>query len=119
MISKPNRSFNYVEVAILVTLSTKNLHGYALAQKVSAFTFFGSKEQSEAPKKVTSVYSQLRKMEKLGVVASSWEIVANEKPKRVYSITSDGRNKLGELMVDVSHLVASLLELLEQYRSGM
>ena len=78
-----------VQPAMLAILAKGPLHGYELAKKVGDLTHF----IDEAPD-VSGVYRMLKALESRGMVTSGWDISQGGRPKRLFSITDDGRQCL-------------------------
>jgi len=74
---------------MLAVLARGPLHGYELAKKVSEIPHF----LSEAPD-VSGVYRMLKTLEKRGMVTSDWEMAQGGRPKRLFTITHEGRQCL-------------------------
>ena len=76
-----------VEPALLAFLQSENLHGYALLDKLENIGL-GSINPSV-------VYRKLRDYEAMGLVESGWDEEKSQgPPRRVYSITEDGKQAL-------------------------
>ena len=75
-----------IQPAMLAVLAQGPLHGYELAKKIGEIPHF----LSEAPD-VSGVYRMLKTLEKRGMVTSGWEMTQGERPKRLFTITREGR----------------------------
>ncbi len=82
----------FMEVCLLVLLSGDNSesHGYSLAEKLQSFGF------TEEELNISTLYRTLRHMEQNEWVRSHWESGGQGPQRRVYSITAQGRDALGE-----------------------
>jgi DNA-binding PadR family transcriptional regulator len=73
-----------VEPALLIFLNKDGLHGYGLLEKLAGI---GLTEINPS-----MIYRILRDYEELGLVQSEWDADTTQgPPKRVYTITSEGR----------------------------
>ena len=75
-----------VQPALLAILARGPLHGYELARKIGEIPHF----LDEAPD-VSGVYRMLKSLEARGMVTSDWDISEGGRPKRIFSITDDGK----------------------------
>jgi DNA-binding PadR family transcriptional regulator len=71
--------------SILVCLAGESLHGYEVAQRLSAMPM----NQGETPDNA-GVYRQLRSMEGKGLVVAQWESGDSGPARRRYRLTPDG-----------------------------
>jgi len=78
-----------VQPAMLAILAKGPLHGYELARKIGEIPHF----LDEAPD-VSGVYRMLKTLETRGMVTSDWDISLEGRPKRLFTITDDGRRCL-------------------------
>ena len=85
-----------IQPAMLAILAKGPLHGYKLAQQVGGIPHF----LDEAPD-VSGVYRMLKTLEKRGMVTADWDISQGGRPKRLFTITDEGRQCL-------EHWVATL-----------
>jgi PadR family transcriptional regulator PadR len=81
------RPRNWLEAVILLSLREWNSYGYELMGRARMFGF-------EAMNTGT-LYRTLRRMEKDGVVESSWETSGGGPARRMYTITGSGNAHLG------------------------
>jgi poly-beta-hydroxybutyrate-responsive repressor len=80
----------FMEVCLLLLIYEEIGHGYGLVERLAPFGF------SEDDLNVSTLYRTLRKMEKEGLVTSSWEKGGQGPKRRVYEITSDGKKELDQ-----------------------
>jgi PadR family transcriptional regulator, regulatory protein PadR len=80
------RPRNWLVPVILLSLREWNSYGYELMQRASIFGF-------EAMNTGT-LYRTLRRMEKGGVVESSWDLSGGGPARRMYTITGSGKAHL-------------------------
>jgi DNA-binding PadR family transcriptional regulator len=74
-----------LDLIILQFLKTQPMHGYEIISKVRKTfgVYFGP----------STVYPLLSSLEKKGYISSQWDM-ANERPRKVYSLTNEGHNML-------------------------
>jgi len=77
---------NFARPCLLLLLSEAPAHGYELIELMRPFGF-----EVNDP---ASVYKTLRQMERDGIVTSQWELPKRGPARRIYSLTSDGRDLL-------------------------
>ena len=78
----------FMEVCLLMLLYKEPGYGYGLIDQLGYFGFIEDKLN------VSTLYRTLRKMEKHGLVESSWKEGAQGPQKRVYKITDEGKEEL-------------------------
>ena len=71
---------------MLLLLAESSAHGYDLIDRLRPFGF-----ELNDP---AGVYKSLRQMQQEGLVTSTWELSTCGPARRVYSLTSDGRDLL-------------------------
>ena len=77
---------NFARPCLLLLLSEAPAHGYELIDRMRPFGF-----EVNDP---ASVYKTLRQMERDGIVTSEWELPKRGPARRIYALTSDGRDLL-------------------------
>ena len=77
---------NFARPCLLLLLAEAPAHGYELLDRLRPFGF-----ELNDP---ASVYKTLRQMEQEALVTSEWELSTRGPARRVYSLTSDGRDLL-------------------------
>lgn len=77
---------NFARPCLLLLLSEAPAHGYELIDRMRPFGF-----EVNDP---ASVYKALRQMERDGIVSSKWELPQRGPARRIYALTSDGRDLL-------------------------
>jgi poly-beta-hydroxybutyrate-responsive repressor len=77
---------NFARPCLLLLLSEAPAHGYELIDRMRPFGFDVGDP--------ASVYKTLRQMERDGIVSSHWELPNHGPARRVYALTSDGRDLL-------------------------
>jgi poly-beta-hydroxybutyrate-responsive repressor len=73
---------DFLRPCLLLLLREGEAHGYELAENVSVFGFDHSDPGA--------LYRALRKLERLGLVSSSWQPSDSGPPRRVYALTEIG-----------------------------
>ena len=74
---------------MLAILAEGPLHGYELTRKIGDIPHF----LDEAPD-VSGVYRMLKALEARGMVTSNWDISEGGRPKRLFTITDEGKQCL-------------------------
>lgn len=77
---------NFARPCLLLLLAESPTHGYELIEQLRPFGF--------AINDPAAIYKSLRQMDEDGLVQSTWEISPRGPARRVYSLTSDGRDML-------------------------
>lgn len=77
---------NFARPCLLLLLAESPAHGYELIDRLRPFGF-----EINDP---AAIYKSLRQMEEEGIVTSSWETSPRGPARRVYCLTSDGRDQL-------------------------
>ncbi len=85
----------WIQLLILRILYETKLHGYALIEKINSF------QSGRRPIQPGSLYTILRRMEKDGLLESTWDDEHSRLNRRVYTLTESGvqRLKNGRIMV--------------------
>lgn len=79
----------WVQFLLLMLLNEKPMHGYQLNEELEKRSLV-----REGRFKTGSLYTILNRMEEKGVLSSNQEESDEGRPRRVYSITSEGRSHL-------------------------
>jgi poly-beta-hydroxybutyrate-responsive repressor len=99
---------NFARPCLLLLLAEAPAHGYELIERLRPFGF-----ELNDP---ASVYKTLRQMEQEGLVRSEWELSSRGPARRVYSLTSDGRDLLEAWSLTLQDNRAILDLFLDRYR---
>ena len=85
----------WVQLLILRILYETQLHGYALIEKINSY------QSGRRPIQPGSLYTILRRMEKDGLLESTWDDKHSRLNRRVYKLTESGVQRLkdGQTMV--------------------
>ena len=100
---------------MLAILAQGPLHGYELARKVGGIPHF----LDDAPD-VSGVYRMLKALEARGMVTSDWDISPKGRPKRLFTITGNGRQCLehwSDTLRNYHKAVGSLLKTVQKATS--
>jgi poly-beta-hydroxybutyrate-responsive repressor len=98
---------NFARPCLLLLLAESSAHGYELIERLRPFGF-----EINDP---ASVYKSLRQMETEGLVTSTWELSSRGPARRVYALTSDGRDLLEAWSITLDQNRAILGRFLERY----
>ena len=98
---------NFARPCLLLLLAESSAHGYELIDRLRPFGF-----EINDP---ASVYKSLRQMEAEGLVTSTWELSSRGPARRVYELTSDGRDLLEAWSMTLDQNRAILGRFLERY----
>jgi PadR family transcriptional regulator PadR len=101
------RPRNWLVPVVLLSLRKWNSYGYELMQRARMFGF-------EAMNPGT-LYRTLRRMEKDGVVESSWETSGGGPARRMYAITGSGETLLGVWVKSLERYQHSVDDFFELY----
>ena len=92
---------------VLAILRDGPAHGYAVASQIAR------RSEQGLEFKQGTLYPLLHELEKDGFIVSEWEIPANERPRRVYTITESGHAELARRLAvwrAFSHAVSLVLK---------
>jgi len=106
----------FMQPAILKILFREPHHGFYILNKLSETSVF----EGTSPDP-TGMYRTLKKMEETGLLKSEWDTENSSQPRRIYSITDEGREclkawvatlesysrKISELSKEISELFNS------------
>ena len=85
--SHPERG--WIQFLLLLQLNEKPMHGYQLAEELQSRGYV-----REGRFKTGSLYTILNRMEQKGILTSIHKESESGRPRRVYSITKDGKKHL-------------------------
>jgi len=72
-------------MVILVTLRDRGRHGYEISSELERLS------KGRLVMLAGTLYPILHKLERKGLIASVWETGADERPRRIYTLTEIGR----------------------------
>ena len=98
----------WVQLLILRILYETQIHGYALIEKINSY------QSGRRPIQPGSLYTILRRMEKEGLLESTWDDEHSRLNRRVYKLTESGVNMLREGRIMVKNQL-NILHDLEQF----
>ncbi len=102
--------FGYgLQAYLLVLLKEQASYGYQLRDSLQIFGF--EPEQFD----ISTIYRNLRSMEKNDLVVSDWSDSSTGPQKRIYTITHDGEIALTEMMEHLKKRQTRLAALLAKY----
>jgi PadR family transcriptional regulator, regulatory protein PadR len=79
-----------LDMLVLQTLTTRPLHGYAIAQQIEALSNDVLRVEQG------SLYPALERLQKKGWITSKWGESPTGRRARYYTLTAAGRKQLGE-----------------------
>jgi len=101
----------WIQLLILKILYETPVHGYSLIEKVNAF------QRGRRPIQPGSLYTILRRMEKVGLLESTWDKEHSRLNRRIYKLSESGVQRLkdGRIMVrnqlDILHDIQKFYEM--------
>ena len=108
---KPHRVEKFIKICLLTLLYNKTSHGYSLIEGLGEYGF--NKEDLS----ISTIYRNLRKMEKEGLVVSSWKESSSGPRKRVYNITETGKENLSEYIEFIKYRKSLMENLIDTYEN--
>ena len=99
----------WIQLLILRILYETPLHGYALNVRLNSF------QAGRRPIKSGSLYTILRRMEKDGLLESTWDKESSRLDRRVYVLNDFGKQRLKEGRTMVESQVTILNEMKQFY----
>ncbi len=96
----------FVQPAILKILFEKPQHGFSILSKLSETSILKG-----SPPDPTGMYRMLKKMEAAGLLKSEWDTENSSQPRRIYSITDEGRECLKAWSVTLESYSRKISEL--------
>lgn len=100
---------NFARPCLLLLLAESAAHGYELIERLRPFGF-----EINDP---ATVYKTLRQMEAESLVTSTWELSSRGPARRVYNVTTDGRDLLESWAMTLELNRAILGRFLDRYGS--
>jgi transcriptional regulator len=79
-----------IDLLVLKTLALQTMHGWGIGQRIQQVTG-GELEVNQG-----SLYPALQRLEHGGLIQSEWGSTENNRRARFYSLTTAGRNALGD-----------------------
>lgn len=104
------RVMSFIQPCLLVMLHRGTDHGYNLLNGLDEFGF------NPGQKDPSLIYRALREMEEIGLVTSEWDEDSSLGPqRRVYKISKDGEDFLGDWVDDLRRTRQEIEALLSAY----
>jgi DNA-binding PadR family transcriptional regulator len=107
----PHPERGYVQFLLLLLLNEKPMHGYQLAEELQTREYV-----RKGRFKTGSLYTILNRMENKEILTSTHEESKSGRPRRVYSITEDGKLHLKNGLQYMLRRKTFLDEMEEYYR---
>ena len=105
--------YRFVEPVILLMLSEKGRsYGYDLASNLADYALTDGEIEGAA------LYRTLRRLEEHGYVKSDWDTSGSGPARRVYLLTKDGEQHLGEWGEVLNRLSKSMTRFARRVRTG-
>jgi len=98
--------------SLLLLLVEKESHGYELYDQLEAFGFDLEWLDSSV------VYRDLREMEEMGFIESSWDDDSKGPRRRVYRILPAGQERLKEWIETLESIQNQMNQLIKRYKSN-
>lgn len=99
----------WIQLLILRILYETPLHGYALNERLNSF------QGGRRPIKSGSLYTILRRMEKEGLLLSSWDEETSRLNRRVYALSDFGIQRLKDGRTMVENQMSILVDMKHFY----
>ena len=105
--------YRFVEPVLLFLLDRKGRsYGYELAGELREHALTDSEIE------IAALYKTLRQLEKNDCVTSAWDTAAGGPARRVYSLTSHGREHLEEWVVVLDHMSKAMARFVLKSRTA-
>jgi transcriptional regulator len=91
-----------LDLLIMRTIATENLHGWAIAQRIRLL----SKDVLQVNQ--GSLYPALQRLERQGWITADWGVSEANRRARFYRLTSAGRRRLEQERADWERLSAAI-----------
>lgn len=95
--------YRFVEPLVLFLLKQRGkTYGYELVGALEEHSLTDSKVEHGA------LYRTLRRLEENGFVVSNWDVSGSGPARRLYELTDEGEEHLGQWMIVLGHLAQSM-----------
>ena len=91
-----------LDLLIMRTIATEELHGWAIAQRIQVL----SKDVLQVNQ--GSLYPALQRLERQGWITADWGVSETNRRARVYRLTAPGRHRLEQERADWDRLSAAI-----------
>ncbi|WP_407313453.1 PadR family transcriptional regulator [Desulfosporosinus sp. SB140] len=98
-----------IQAELLLLLGQKPSHGYELIQRLNEVEFRSGEADA------ATVYRNLRRMDKDGLIISHWEVGDSGPGRRLYKLTPQGEESLKVWAKYIAHQKAKLENFLKAY----
>lgn len=109
--SKQNSHGRFIEACLLCLLKEQASYGYSLMENLSDFGFI------EDEVDISTIYRQLRTLEKQDLVTSSWVESDVGPKKRIYHITDLGAKKLDDWIIFLGERKKRITSIIDKYNT--
>lgn len=109
--SRHNSYGRFIEACLLCLLKEEESYGYSLMENLSDFGFIENEVD------ISTIYRQLRSMEKEGLVVSAWRESHEGPRKRVYNISDLGIDKLDDWVIFLLDRKKRISSIVDKYNS--
>jgi len=100
--------------SLLLMLAEKESHGYELFEQLNSLDFDPECLDSSV------LYRDLRDMEEMGLIESTWDDEESKGPKRrVYRILDEGKNRLGEWIGNLGLIQDQIQQITDRYQKNI
>jgi len=104
--------YRFVEPVVLFLLQGKGrAHGYELANELRKHAL------TDAEIEVSALYRTLRQLEQNDCVTSEWDVEGNGPARRLYKLTSHGKEHLEEWITVLARMAESMSRFVREARS--
>jgi transcriptional regulator len=93
-----------LDMLILKTLALESMHGYGVAVRI---------EQEVFRVNAGSLFVAFQRLQRSGLIKSEWKATENNRRAKYYTLTEQGRKKLGSETRDWERQVAAIARILE------
>jgi len=105
--------YRFVEPVLLFLLRGKgHSYGYELASELHKYAL------TDAKIEVSALYKTLRQLEQNDCVVSKWDVKGSGPARRLYALTSRGKQHLEEWIRVLDHISRSMARLVEESRTN-
>ena len=103
-----------VQPAMLAILVKESLHGYELARKVGKIPYY-----LDGAPDVSGIYRMLKSLEARGMVTSEWDVSEGGHPKRLFTVTPEGRQCLENWNITLQNYHKAIGSLLKATQAAL
>jgi DNA-binding PadR family transcriptional regulator len=104
--------YRFIEPVLLFLLKQKGrAHGYELGAELRKHAF------TDAEIEVSALYRTLRQLEQNDCVTSEWDVEGSGPARRLYKLTSHGKEHLEEWITVLAHMSEAMSKFVQEARS--